>query len=135
MANEWNIDAHDAFVVAEELSAGGPKMVAGAIRLTAHYGQLVSTQVKANASGRPGPRAQTGDYRRSIAVQRGYDKGEYFAEIGTNKPQGRRLEFGFVGTDSLGRHADQPPYPHFGPALDRYGDEYAAAIAALTETI
>jgi hypothetical protein len=134
MANEWDIEAHDAFVVAEALAGGGAKVLAGAVKVTRHYGQMVATQVKANASGRPGPRAQTGDYRRSISFVLDLTDG-VFAEAGTNKPQGRRLEFGFGGTDSLGRHFDQPPFPHFGPAIDRYGDEYAEAIAALTETI
>lgn len=70
--------------------------------IVAHYGQLLVTKVKANASGRPGPRVQTGDYRRSInMVFKGGPNPE--ASVGTNRPQGRRLEFGFHGTDSLGR--------------------------------
>lgn len=75
---------------------------------------LLLTQVKANASGRPGPRAITGDYRRSWTrkkVPGGFN-------VGTNRPQARRLEYGFVGADSLGRVYNQPPYPHLGPAVD-----------------
>lgn len=33
--------------------------------------------------------------------------------IGTNQKQGKRLEFGFVGTDSRGRRYNQAPRPHF----------------------
>lgn len=82
------------------------------------HGRLLTTRVKANASGRPGPNAPTGDYRRSISLQVTKTGGMTIALVGTNKPQGRRLEYGFHGVDSLGRHYNQPPYPHFGPALD-----------------
>jgi hypothetical protein len=93
-------------------------------------------QVVANASGNPvdvgphgfGPNAVTGDYRRSInrlTVQIG---DESIGMVGTNKPQGRRLEFGFVGEDSLGRSYDQPAYPHFGPALDDEAPRFEQAV-------
>lgn len=92
---------------------------------------LLETRVKANASGRPGPRARTGDYRRSIS-HRFYTGGdnELIGEVGTNKPQGRRLEFGFVGYDSLGRFYDQPPYSHFAPALETTEAELKLRMAA-----
>jgi hypothetical protein len=48
--------------------------------------------------------------------------------VGTNKPQGRRLEFGFVGEDSLGRSYDQAPLPHFGPALDDEAPRFEQAV-------
>lgn len=82
------------------------------------HAQLLETRVKANASGRPGPNAPTGDYRRSITTHVFRNGGMTVAIVGTNKPQGRRLEFGFHGVDSLGRHYNQPAYPHFGPAVD-----------------
>jgi hypothetical protein len=41
--------------------------------------------------------------------------------IGTDLPYGRRLEFGFTGTDSLGRNYAQPPFPHVQPALGFIG--------------
>jgi hypothetical protein len=37
--------------------------------------------------------------------------------MGTEEHQGARLEFGFTGVDSLGRHYTQPPFPHVQPAL------------------
>lgn len=103
----WEIDANDAFRVAADFTRGGIEGATKAMGITRHFGQLISAQVKANASGRPGPRVQTGDYRRSInsrSTRSVASVGEVSAEIGTNKPQGRRLEFGFHGTDSLGRH-------------------------------
>lgn len=105
-------------------------------------GGVLQTRVRANASGRTGqigpalyggageigPRVQTGDYRRSIGL-RAYSGGDIFAaEVGTNAPQGRRLEQGFFGADSLGRVYHQPPLPHFGPAADPAEQFLNAAI-------
>lgn len=99
----------------------GLTMSARVVKSTVHHGQLLRTRVMAKASGRPGPNAPTGDYRRSIALEIDKTPNTIQARVGTNKPQGRRLEFGFVGTDSLGRTYNQPPYPHFGPASDEIG--------------
>jgi hypothetical protein len=95
---------------------------------------MLQTKVKAYASkprsGPPGPRIQTGDYVRSISLNMEGNAFYAAARVGTNKPQGRRLEFGFVGTDSIGRHYDQPPYPHFRPALLEVAPAFLAAVSA-----
>lgn len=105
--------------VAVDFATGGDKAFQSVTRVIRHHGRLLQTRVKARASGRPGPNVVTGDYRRSIAFQLRSQFGDTVSGVvGTNSPQGRRLEFGFVGADSLGRHYDQPPYPHFGPAFD-----------------
>ncbi|MFF4507569.1 hypothetical protein [Streptomyces sp. NPDC001401] len=39
------------------------------------------------------------------------------------------MEFGFVGVDSLGRHYDQPPHPHLGPAVEHTGQELVGMLA------
>lgn len=80
------------------------------------YGQAL---VKANASGRPGPNIITGDYVRSIEYRKQNHPTGVDGWIGTNRPQGRRLEFGFAGADVLGRVFNQPPRPHFGPAAEQ----------------
>jgi len=103
--------------------------------LVRHHGHLLRTAVMRNASGRPGPNVITGDYRRSITVQFYEGDGNFVATVGTNLPQGRRLEFGFHGADSLGRVYNQPPYPHFGPAMDTIGPDFNSGIAALVEEI
>lgn len=118
--NEWNLGA-----------ATLPSRERALVRT---YGALYQTRVRGRASGRPGPRAVTGDYRRSISLEmRSLPDGRSAAIVGTNRPQGPRLEFGFTGTDSLGRSYAQPPYPHFGPPLQRTVDElsYALQLAAL----
>lgn len=97
----------------------------------AKHGQLLQTRVMANASGRPGPNVVTGDYRRSIALRVFRNGGMAVAVVGTNKPQGRRLEFGFHGVDSLGRAYNQPPYPHFGPAVDATEGPFIRELEAL----
>jgi hypothetical protein len=98
-------------------------------KITRLYGEILRARVRVNASGRPGPRAQTGDYRRSIGLEVFTLGDEIYAVVGTNAPQGRRLEYGFMNmTDSLGRLFHQPPYPHFGPALEETAPQYEAAL-------
>jgi len=82
------------------------------------HGQLLKTKIQARASGRPGPNAPTGDYRRSWGLEFFPSAKSPSVLVGTNKPQGRRLEYGFTGADSLGRVYNQPPYPHVAPAFD-----------------
>lgn len=83
-----------------------------------------------NASGRPGPNAPTGDYRGSWRVEDVHDPdpGTTSRSVGTDRPQANRLEYGFVGTDSLGRQYDQQPYPHHGPAVDVMEPVFEAAM-------
>lgn len=62
-----------------------------------------------------GPRIQTGDYNRSIGTtvkQAGRGRAE--GTVGTNKPQGWRLEKGFEAPG-----ARTLPHPHFGPAAEK----------------
>ncbi|MFD7922544.1 HK97 gp10 family phage protein [Streptomyces sp. NPDC059740] len=85
--------------------------------------------IRSNASGRPGPNVITGDYRSSWRVAPFAVSGGGGATVGTDRPQGRRLEFGFWDmTDSLGRHYFQPPYPHVEPAVSALGPRIQAAL-------
>jgi len=115
-------------VVARELGQLSKTADARTSKVVRHHGQLLRTRVMANASGRPGPNAPTGDYRRSITLQVVKTGDTATAYVGTNLPQGRRLEFGFHGADSLGRVYNQQPYPHFGPALDATSGGFIAAL-------
>jgi hypothetical protein len=53
--------------------------------------------------------------------------------VGTDRAQANRLERGFVGTDSIGRTYDQPPYPHHGPAVDVIEPLYYLAMEKVSE--
>lgn len=93
-----------------------------------HFGMLLRTRVMAAASGRPGPRAITGDYRRSWQWEYTGGAGSFTSLVGTSAPQGRRLEFGFHGADSLGRVYNQPPFPHARPAFDKTAPEFEKSV-------
>lgn len=76
---------------------------------------------------------KTGTYRRSFAMETVERSSERCrVEIGTDAPQARRLEYGFVGPDKLGRVYNQAARPHIRPALDENRgaavDEFRAAI-------
>jgi hypothetical protein len=77
-----------------------------------------------NASGRPGPNIVTGSYHDSWFTAAGAEQ----AVLSNFQPQALRLEFGFVGTDSLGRFYNQPPYAHLGPAVITFGPEFGAIM-------
>jgi hypothetical protein len=124
----------DARRLAAEISRAAGPLDDELAQVTARHGQLLRTRVRARASGRPGPRRRTGDYRRSITAQAGrLPNGTHFAIVGTNAPQGRRLEYGFIGVDALGRHYSSPPLPHFGPSLDDTAPEYEAAMTRVVD--
>lgn len=89
------------------------------------WGHTLETKIKGRASGRPGPRTITGDYRRSWTTEPFGMFGGTGYIVGTNKAQARRLEYGFSGTDSLGRNYNQPPYPHVRPSTDEIEKQYA----------
>lgn len=81
----------------------------------------------AHSSGRPGPRIVTGEYNSNYVVE--VADGGMAVEAGNTSPQSDRLEYGFVGVDSAGRHYHQPPYPHFRPTLEEVKIPYAFALA------
>lgn len=122
-----------ARVTGGDLIASGLSQAAAQSGVTAKavvrkYGALLQTRIQARASGRPGPNAPTGDYRRSWNTRYSSGPGVEMASVGTNAPQGRRLEYGFVGADSLGRHYNQQPYPHVGPAAQQTEPEFVEEL-------
>lgn len=127
-------DASDFLVVAGRMERDAALLDPRLRAVVRHHGMLLQTRVKAYASkprtGPPGPRIQTGDYNRSIALRMAGNASFAEATVGTIKPQGRRLEYGFVGIDSLGRSYNQPPYPHFRPALWEIRQPFLDAMAA-----
>lgn len=86
-----------------------------------HTGEMGIARIRGNASGRPGPNVITGAYRNSWRPETHPLPHGAICTIGTDLPYGRRLEFGFTGTDSLGRNYNQPPFAHVQPALGYIG--------------
>lgn len=124
-------DVSEVRQVAAEFDASVPVVQQRSASVVRHYGNVLRARVRGHASGRPGPRVQTGDYRRSINVRTRFTTTRYDATVGTNEPQGRRLENGFHGADALGRIYDQQPYPHFGPGLDDVESPFVDSVAAV----
>lgn len=122
---------HNSPEVAAALDRAGAQAQDRATRVTRHHAMLLQAKIQANASGRPGPRAPTGDYRRSWNTSHAGQ----VSTVGTNKPQARRLEWGFYGPDRLGRVYNQPPYPHVGPAVDWVIPRYHQALTGVIDDI
>jgi hypothetical protein len=126
-----DVDVRGATELAAKLRTAGLKAGFHGARLVAKHGLALQQAVKRNASGRPGPRIITGDYNRSIMLElRGLD-----AKVFTNKVQGPRLEWGFVGTDSLGRTFNQAPLPHFAPAAAEIMPAFVADVVVLATSV
>jgi hypothetical protein len=123
----------NAAEIAAQLQGRAAAVLPSAVSVVRHYAMLMETQIKANASGRPGPNAPTGDYRRSWTHEVHTGADAVLAIVGTSKPQGRRLEYGYVGPDSLGRVFDQPPYAHVGPAMETVRPLFVEALGRITD--
>lgn len=80
---------------------------------------------------------KTGTYRRSFHMETVEKSSERCrVEVGTDAPQAKRLEYGFVGPDKLGRVYNQAPRPHIRPALDENrGTAVAEFRAAIGDII
>lgn len=85
-------------------------------RSTEEYAQRLLSMIQARAP------VDTGRYRASWHIERDGNR----RVVTTSEPYGRRLEFGFYGTDSLGRHYNQAPQPHVMPAADAIETQYVA---------
>lgn len=76
---------------------------------------------------------KTGTLRRSVHVELSTEGLHPVAIVGTDVKYARRLELGFMDTDSLGRVYHQPPHPRWRPVFDnglpRYRDVMIAALA------
>lgn len=121
----------NAFTLAADFDRAGESIQRRATAKVRHHAMLLQTKIQGNASGRPGPRVITGDYRRSWTTTHHGAA----STVGTNKPQARRLEYGFYGPDRLGRVYNQPPFPHVGPAVDAVTPAFQRDMLALLDDI
>lgn len=84
-----------------------------------------------------------GNVRSEIIRQGLYETGGYFRSVRivgddtvtTDDPAAMRHEFGFVGTDALGRHYTDPPRPHWRPAILIARQEYPENILKEVRTL
>lgn len=83
-------------------------------------------------ASRPGnyPKLRSGDYKRSIEkyVHMSVSGKSIVGRVGTDSPYARRLEYGFVGVDRLGRNYNQAPRPHFRPISKRMSPKMAKIL-------
>lgn len=88
-------------------------------------GQFIINALEAQVATPYPPASRVGEspHRRTGNLQRGFQmtiKQRVFSidlRVFTNIPYSRRLEFGFVGTDRLGRNINQGPRPYFRVAI------------------
>ena len=114
--------------LADRLEHAAMKIGPAIQKAVKHTGEMGIARIRGNASGRPGPNVITGAYRNSWRPEmHGLPHGA-LCTIGTDLPYGRRLEFGFTGTDSLGRSYAAPPFPHVQPALPYIGQTLLAQM-------
>lgn len=98
-------------------------------RTVQQQARLGRALIRERASGRPGPNIITGQYLASWRIEAFPVADGGGADIGTNAPQGRRLEYGFFDmTDSIGRHFYQVPRPHVEPAVSELSTQYEDAF-------
>ncbi len=119
--------------VARVLNQAEERSLDAAAQGTARGVLLGQSIVRGKASGRPGPRVRTGDFRRSIVGDSERRGSTIFGQIGTNAAQGRRLEYGFFGPDRLGRVYAQPPYAYMEPSVPEVRDAVVEQITAAIE--
>ncbi|MGF2618433.1 HK97 gp10 family phage protein [Rossellomorea vietnamensis] len=87
----------------------------GAQKVHARAVQLVPVGEYPAGSGKSG-----GQLKNSLAIrQTGWGSNPSF-EVGSKVPYAMRIEYGFRGTDSLGRTYNQAPQPYLNPALNQY---------------
>ena len=126
-------DFPDGVPVAQGFIKAALGVIPAVDRALSHHAWLLRTRIMAHAQGRPGPRRVTGDYLRTWTVVPLGPLGGHGYFVGSNAPQGPRLEFGFTGRDALDRHYDQPPYPHVGPAVAEAEPEFADAMDVIVQ--
>lgn len=68
---------------------------------------------------------KSGTLRKSVHVEPNTENGSPIALVGSDVKYARRIEYGFVGYDSLGRFYQQMPRPSWRPMFDINLSKYA----------
>src|SRR3954447_17888484 len=127
-----------------DLTATSAEVTDGIALATSAKGRELQRQVRLNAStgvhgprephipgSGAGPNIVTGTYVQSIELEETTVGGVTVATVYTDEARAQRLEYGFVGADSLGRHYQQPPFPHWGPASDEVEEAFFRQVEAI----
>lgn len=75
---------------------------------------------------------KTGTLMRSIS--QAPVPGHLSVTVGTDLPYAARMEYGFVGRDSLGRRYNQPAQPYLRPALRENSEEVRDIVIQVIKT-
>lgn len=114
--------------VAARLRANGRAATRAAAEVTTRFGKVLqqTTQQRIRASGLD----LDGDSTLVGSVEnRNFVGTTYVGSIvGSREEEAHRLEAGFVGVDSAGRHVDAPPFPAYKPALDALAEDYRREV-------
>lgn len=130
----WELSGLEEFRAAIERKRAAVRLETR--RAVAAGGAQVERAAKINASGRPGPNVITGTLRRSIRTTQvtPYGRGGWEARVGPTVIYGRRVELGFLGTDSAGRVYGPPrnpaAFPYFTPAWTAFVPRWQGILAA-----
>lgn len=54
-------------------------------------------------------------------------------QVGSKREEAHRLEVGFVGIDTEGRHVDAPPFPAYRPMVNELRDAYIETVTAAVD--
>lgn len=116
--------------IATALRTLNPRLKARTTAAVHQFAVLLTERIQTAASGRPGPNIVSGQLYGSILIDHtlGDVDGWGAATVYTATVYAPRLEFGFYGTDSLGRNYNQPPYPFFGRAVEGSVGEFASVM-------
>jgi hypothetical protein len=105
---EWDMETAKL-----ELKVAIDKVTTGVIKGVELGALMIQSEVQRNAP------VDTGQYRAGIhTTPSEITEDSITVSIGSPMPQACRLEFGYVGPDTLGRTFSQPPRPHWRPAFD-----------------
>jgi phage gpG-like protein len=119
----------DATTFLANLAGLKPKYMAACEQAMMKGGWMIATEASANV--RKNKSVVTGNLMGSIHPQIGtVTENTVDVLIGTNLVYAKRVEYGFFGQDSLGRHYAQAPRPYLRPAFDTKKEAALAFIAS-----
>ena len=114
----------DLVEYATKMNRVANKIHGSMLKAVQDYAQTLEDEIVARQGTPPAPNIHTTDYQGSWSHKATQAGETVEAVVGTNKPQGRRLEFGFIGPDRKGRVYHQAPRPHVAPAIEATTSEW-----------